>query len=104
MTLAELNTLLRATGYPVAYSHFKTAVSAPFIVYHVTNNPHFIADNKVYHKIDSIDIELYTDIKDLKAEAALENLLDQAEIPYTAYPQYIQEEQLHQKIYEVRLF
>lgn len=103
MTLAELNTILRATGYPVAYSHFNRAVAVPFITYRVTYSPNFKADNKVYHKINSVDIELYTDKKDQQAESILESLLDANEIPYDSDEGYIEDEQLFQKIYEVRM-
>ncbi|MFD1204013.1 hypothetical protein ACFQ38_02570 [Sporosarcina contaminans] len=104
MTLAELKKLLRATGFPVAYSHFKEAKPTPFITYLVTFSPNFHADNKTYHKINAVDIELYTDKKDLAAEAVLEKILDDNEIPYESDETFIESEQLFQKIYEVRLF
>ncbi len=104
MTLAELKRLLDATGYPVAYSHFNKLVEPPFITYLVDNNPNFIADNRVYHKIKDIDIELYTTKKDEAVEQVLEDLLDQNDIPYEPYEMYIESEKLFQKIYEVRLY
>ena len=58
MTLAELKKLLEATGYPVAYSHFKEARKAPFITYRVVSSANFHADNKVLLKQEDIDIEL----------------------------------------------
>ena len=104
MTLAELKKLLDATGFPVAYSHFKEAMATPYICYLVTYSPNFKADNKVYHKINSIDIELYTDKKDPISELILEDILDANEIPYDSDEDFIESEQLFRKIYEVRLF
>lgn len=104
MTLIELKKLLDATGYPVAYSHFNKSVDAPFIAYLVDNNPNFIADNKVYHKIKDVDIELYTDKKDESIENVLEDLLDDSELPYEPYEEYIESEKIFKKTYEVRLF
>ncbi len=104
MTLTELYNLLKATGYPVAYSHFNEPKGTPFITYLVNGNPNFIADNKVYHKIKDVDIELYTTKKDEAAEKVLEDLLDQHDIPYEPYEVYIESEKLFQKIYEVRLY
>lgn len=104
MTLQELYNLLKATGYPVAYSHFNEPKQTPFITYLVNNNPNFIADNKVYHKIKDVDIELYTTKKDEASERVLEDLLDQNDIPYEPYEVYIESEKLFQKIYEVRLY
>lgn len=62
-----------------------------------------MADNKTYHKISSVDIELYTDFKDFEAEQKLENLLDLYEIPWNSYEAYIESEKMYQKLYEVRL-
>jgi len=108
MTLVELKKILDAAGYPVAYSHFtptpeKPVPSPPYICYLVDGNPNFIADNKVYHKISDVTIELYTNKKDLAAEAKLEAVLDTNEIPYEPYETFIESEQLFQRIYEVRL-
>lgn len=104
MTLIELKRLLDTTGYPVAYSHFNEPKNTPFITYLVTYSPHFHADNKTYHKIDSVDIELYTKKKDLQAEQVLEDLLDENDLPYEPYEEYIESEKVFKKTYEVRLY
>lgn len=104
MTLAELTQLLRATGYPVAYSHFNDARPVPYITYLVTYSSNFMADSKVHKKIQNVDIELYTDKKDLNAEVTLESILDANEIPYDTVETFIDSEKLFQKIYEVRLY
>lgn len=103
MTVVELYNSLKATGYPVAYSHFKEATNPPFIICLAGSSPNFMADNKVYKKINDARVELYTSKKDLTAEAKLESLLDEYEIPYTSDEVYIESEKLFQKIYEVRL-
>ena len=103
MTLAELKKILDAAGYPVAYSHFSGPQNPPFICYLVDDEPNFIADNKVQHKILDVSIELYTKKKDLAAESKLESLLDQHEIPYQPYQTFLESENIFQKIYEVRL-
>lgn len=104
MTLAELKKILNETGLRVAYSHFNSPVEPPFITYLVNNNPNFIADNKVYHKIKDVTIELYTDKKDEATERILESLLDEYDIPYKPYEFFIDSEKLFQKNYEVRLY
>ena len=103
MTLGGLKKLLDATGYPVAYSHFNEAKEAPYICYLVTYSSNVHADNKVHKQIQNIDIELYTDIKDLQAESIVEDILDENEIPYDSDEAFIESEKLFQKIYEVRL-
>ncbi|PFE56017.1 hypothetical protein CN318_12290 [Bacillus cereus] len=108
MTLAEFKKILDATGYPVAYSHF-TALPGnpvpkpPYICYLVDGSANLMADNKVYHKINDLNIELYTIKKDLVAEAKLEQVLDDYEIPYESFGTFIESEKLFQKIYETRL-
>lgn len=103
MTLSELNAILKSSGYPVTYSHFKDAQTPPFICYWSPYSPNFIADNKVYKKIDVVQIELYTTKKDLAAEKKLEDLLDANDLPYEPIESFIESEQLFQRIYEVRL-
>lgn len=108
MTLTELKSILGATGYPVAYSHFIATTdnplpNPPYITYLVAYSSNFFADGKVYKKIDNVQIELYTTKKDLVAENKLETILDNNEIPYESTETFIESEQLFQKIYEMRL-
>lgn len=103
MTLQELYSILKSTGFPVSYYHFKDSQKPPFICYFVSYSSNFDADNKVYQKIENAQIELYTDKKDLEAEKILEDLLDENEIPYETAETFIESEKLYQKIYEVRL-
>lgn len=108
MNLEELKSILEGSGFPVAYLHFIEGENAPvpdppFICYLVAYSGNFNADNKVYKQIQNIQIELYTDHKDLEAEARVEAVLDSNEIPYQTTETYIDSEQLFQKIYEVRL-
>jgi len=103
MTLAELTTILKSTGYPVAYSHFSgdNVPAPPFITYHVDSSSNYFADDRVHKKIDNVLIELYTDKKDLTAEANLEAALDANNLAYETTEAWIEEEQLFQKTYEI---
>lgn len=108
MTLNDICMILKATGYPVAYSHFKSSdktplPTPPYICYLSAYSSNFKADNKVYAKIDNLQIELYTIKKDLGAEKKLEDLLDNNDIAYETTEEWIESEKLFQKIYEVRL-
>lgn len=108
MTLGELTKILEATGYPVAYSHFtatpdNSVPAPPYICFLVDGSTNLMADNKVYHKINDLNIELYTIKKDLVAEAKLEKVLDDHEITYDSYGTFIESEKMYQKIYETRL-
>jgi hypothetical protein len=108
MTLIELKNILEATGYPVAYSHFiesenETLPAPPFITYLAVFSSNFSADNTVYKAIQNVQIELYTDKKNLEAESNIEDILNQNELPFSTTETFIDSEQLFQKIYEVRL-
>ena len=109
MNLIELKTILEATGYPVAYLQFietdnEPLPQPPFIVYLSAYSSNFMADNKVHKEIDNVQIELYTDKKDLIAENKLADVLNENELPYSTTETFIESENLYQKIYEVRLF
>lgn len=108
MKLTELVSLLRATGYPVAFSHFKVdsnnpAPSLPFVTYLTPSTENLIADNEVYQKVLNIEIELYTKNKDLTAESTLENMLNENELPFDYFQLWLESEQVFQTIYEVRM-
>ncbi|MBT2728396.1 hypothetical protein J7E63_15815 [Bacillus sp. ISL-75] len=109
MNLVELKNILEATGYPVAYSHFVESENypipaPPFICYLTVYTSNFSADNSMYFPMQNVQIELYTDQKDLEAESLVENVLNENEIPFASSEAFIEEENLFQKIYEVRLF
>ncbi|ALY08043.1 hypothetical protein EauS123_00044 [Exiguobacterium phage vB_EauS-123] len=103
MTLQQLKALLDQAGYPVAYNHFNSAPSIPFIVYRLPSTSNFDADNVVYHNINNVEIELYTNKKDLTAEKKLEDVLKANELPYQTFEVWIDSEKLFQRIYETRL-
>ncbi|MES5892965.1 hypothetical protein [Bacillus cereus group sp. RP43] len=109
MTLGDLTKILEATGYPVAYSHFTATPTnpvpaPPYICFLVDGSANLMADNKVYHKINDLNIELYTNRKDSVAEAKLEQVLNDHEIPYNSpFEGTIETEKIYQKFYETRL-
>lgn len=103
MTLAELNTALKATGYPVAYSHFKSEVTPPYIVYLFAYDSDLKADNINYVSIGNFQVELYTDKKDLTAEGKVQTVLKNLGLPYSKTETFIDDESLFQTIYEIQL-
>ena len=99
--MEEIVKLLEATGIPFAYDHFAEGESPapPFICYLIPASDNFAADGKVYHKIDVVHIELYTDYKDLAVEAKLEEVLDGASIFYDKSEVWIETEKLNEVHY-----
>lgn len=103
MTLTELASLLNGLGYPLAYSHFKSAQEPPFIVYLVTSADTFSADNKPIHESGYVDIELYVETKSIAIENEIKELLTENELPFSYVENYIKEEGVFKCTFSIQL-
>ena len=105
MTYQETVNMLDATGLPVAYDNFQEgeAPDPPFIVFLFPKSNNFSADGKVYKKITSLDIELYTDLKQPDVEAQVEAVLDAHDIFYNKTEVWIPDEKLYEVVYSTEL-
>ena len=101
MDEATLFQLLKTTKLPVAYHHFTSPPSPPYIVYLFSYNSNFGADNKVYDVKKNFQVELYSKAKDLASEKLIEDLLDANEIYWEKTETYIESEGLYQVLYEI---
>ena len=101
----DLVRLLEETGIPFAYDHFAEGESPdpPFICYLLPQSNNFSADGKVYLKVSSVNIELYTDSKDLSVEQELEAVLDTHGIFYDKTEVWIESEKLYEVLYSFEL-
>ena len=101
----DLVKLLEETGIPFAYDHFAEGESPdpPFICYLLPQSDNFSADGKVYLKVSSVNIELYTDSKDLAVEQTLEAVLDTHGIFYDKTEVWIESEKLYEVLYSFEL-
>lgn len=102
MTLKELKTLLETSQMPVAFDHFKTAQKLPYIVYIIADNNQLAADNVVYHSDPFIQVELYTERKDMDSEATVESLIGPLYF-YTKEEGYLPDEQMYLVTYRFTL-
>lgn len=108
ITLKELPPILTNIGIPVAYSHFlhnenTLAPAPPFMVYLEEDSDNFSADNKVYKKLSTYRIEVYTDKKDFALEKKIEDEFDQNGIFYDTDELFITAQDLYQKLYTIQL-
>lgn len=101
----DLVKLLEETGIPFAYDHFAEGESpdSPFICYLLPQSDNFSADGKVYLKVSSVNIELYTDSKDLAVEQTLEAVLDTYGIFYDKTEVWIESEKLYEVLYSFEM-
>ena len=63
------------------------------------SSDNFAADGRVYYKISEVRVELYTDIKDVSAEQAVEAVLDRHGIFYEKSETWIDSEKLYEVLY-----
>ena len=101
MDEGTLFALLRTPKLPVAYHHFTSPPTPPYIVYLFSYSSNFGADNKVYDAAKNFQVELYTKAKDLASEKLIENLFDATEIYWDKTETYIESEGLYQVLYEI---
>ena len=101
MDEATLFTLLKTINLPVAYHHFTSPPSPPYVVYLFAYNTNFGADNKVYSGAKNFQVELYTKTKDPTSEALIEGLCDANEIYWEKTETYIDSEGLYQVLYDI---
>ena len=101
----DLLRVLEETGIPFAYDHFAEGESPdpPFICYLLPQSNNFSADGKVYLKVSSVNIELYTDSKDLSVEQKLEAVLDTQCIFYDKTEVWIESEKLYEVLYSFEM-
>lgn len=97
MTLAEFVDLFEHCGIPIAFDHFATEQSLPYMVYIISANDQFAADNITYHSDPEIQLELYTEQKDSTSEATVEGLI--SGFYFTKEEGYLDSEQMYMVAY-----
>lgn len=97
----KLLEILEATGIPFSYHHFAEGESPepPFICYLLPEDDDFAADGINYYEIDVVQMELYTDKKDLDLEHRVQQILTNHGIYYERDEVWISEERLYEVIY-----
>lgn len=105
MTTQEIYEGLKSLGYPVAYSHFAegNVPAPPFITYYYPGTDNFSADGIVYVPINEVDIELYSNTKNLDAEKKIEDWLTMNGLFYEKLEYYIESEKMIQVIFETEI-
>ena len=105
MTIEQLAAMLQGTGIPFAYDHFAEgeAVEPPFLLYLYPRAANFAADGIAYYKKDRMQIELYTDKKDIQLEERIEAVLDKYGLFYSKSETWISSEKLYEVLYETEV-
>ena len=105
MTHEEVINMMEEMELDFAYHHFVEGESPepPFVVFLYPTSDNFSADGVVYKKINKLDIELYTDKKDIDLEEKVEAVLDSHGIFYEKSEVWIEKEKLYEVLYEMEV-
>ena len=101
----NLLNIMEAIELPFAYDHFAEgeAPEPPFVCFLCPGSDNFSADGRVYYKIQTVHIELYTDEKNPETENRVEDVLDEHGIFYDKTEVWIESEKLYEVLYSFEL-
>lgn len=101
----EVMAMMEETGLPYAYHHFTEGESPepPFAVFLYPKADNFAADGKAYYKQNHLNIEVYTDLKDVELETKVEAVLESHGIFYAKSEVWIESENLYEVLYEMEV-
>lgn len=105
MTRKEISQMIASVGLPYAYYQFPedTPQTPPFICFFFSNTDDVFADDTNFQKIEQLNIELYTNVKDFTLEDSLEEILKTNNLTYYKEENYIDSEKLYQIAYEMEV-
>lgn len=105
MTGRDVFQIVKAVGFPAAYHHFEEGQEPdkPYLVYLYPGTNNFSADGVVYQGINQLDIELYTDKKDLETEKKVEAVLKEHGFFYEKTETYLESEKMYEVLYEMEV-
>ena len=105
MTRKEISQMIASVGLPYAYYQFPedTPQTPPFICFFFSSTDDVFADDTNFQKIEQLNIELYTNVKDFTLEDSLEEILKTNNLTYYKEENYIDSEKLYQIAYEMEV-
>lgn len=105
MSHEDVLEMMEEMGLPFAYDHFVEgeAPEPPFAVFLYPRADNFSADGIAYFKINQLDIELYTDLKNPELEETVEAVLLKHGIFYGKSEVWIESEKLYEVLYEMEV-
>ena len=105
MLQTEIKTMLGQTGLQTTYYSWpeKEAPALPYLVWYLPNSDNFAADDKVYKRIDALNVELYTETKDFATEATVEAVLDSWNMVWDKVETYLEDEHMYEVLYEMEI-
>lgn len=101
MTYQQIASMIESFGLPFTYDSFPNNIAPepPYIVFNYPQNNDFGADNGSFVSIDTVNIELYTNKKDIALEKDIEAVLKLNGFFIEKTETYIRQENLYQVQY-----
>lgn len=105
MKISEINSMVQSIGLPFEYYQFPegTDQAPPYVVWFLSRDDDFKADDENYCDIEQLNIELYTSFKDFDMEAQVEKVLKANGFTYNKESDFIKSENLYQTSYEMEV-
>ena len=98
--------MIRAAGLGYEYLRYEEEgqePEKPYVVYLYPSTDNFAADGIVYQAINELDIELYTEKKDIEAEKKVEAVLKEHGFFYEKTETYLTSEKMFEVLYETEV-
>lgn len=101
----KLIQMLKTMQISFAYDHFAEGEvpPLPYICFLFPESDNFAADGKVYYKKNRVNIELYTEKKDISSEQRVGKILDENNIFYNRSEVWIESEKMYEVLYKLEM-
>lgn len=105
MKLTEIKTMLGQTELSTTYYSYPIGEvpALPYLVWYLPNSDNFAADDKVFQRIEALNIELYTKTKDFATEAIVESILEAWDMVWDKTESYLDDEHMYEVLYEMQI-
>ena len=105
MSADEIVAMIERMYLPYAYHHYAEGETPalPYLIYTYPQSIPYAADDGVYVQGSSLQLELYSETRDLPIERRIEHMLDVNDLVYRKSEVYIESEQLYEVIYEMEV-
>ena len=101
MKISEIKDMLAETGLPVTYYQWpeQGVPELPYLVWLLPGSDNFGADDKVYARVETLQIELYANPRSFNTEAAVEAVLEDHDIFWDKESVWLNSEYMYETIY-----
>lgn len=105
MSYEEIEKMMEEIGIPASYHHFEVeeAINPPFICWIIPGSDNFAADGNTFYEISLLNVELYTDQKDIEMEKQVEKVFDINGLFWNKTETYIESENMYEVLYELEV-